>query len=887
MAAALALLVILPVLAADGQINKGTGSAESPRFNVSVFDSVNEIEAQAGGVGNATDTVDAGDATFFDITAFDPQDTKVLTTLYVSNDAAAFETVLVTYIKAGLGAGTVTADVKNVNSSESITLNLFVGDDDTERQGAFTVIKGGTTGGTIIAADHGDIIEVKSPDNSITKLTVDGEGPDVGSTGPADEATQTSTEITFTGTITDADAGMRSDAEPADENATADGDTDGLDTQEPVAGAGGNSLDILINVGTDEAGAGGADESDEATVGWTVVTDGFSFSFTQTGFDAGDTNWEIVATDRVGNTTTTDADDEDARDAFKVVIDNVKPTFRSAETGTGWDPAAGDDGASESSEAGIWLVFENDDIGALDDKIDSSSVQIGDFILSDGIVIDEVYVDSNNVYLNLTADLPGDAEPSVQMLAGVISDDAGNSNNTLSIDVDDKIAPTFTVTITGDTASRPIAKTELTVRVDSSEPLTSAPTIYFVDFEATPNVDDIVIKGETSDTMSAVTGSDTAWQESYEDGDMGVSASGLIGFIVLGTDENANDGVTDGGATAGVAPSTGDALDIEKMNSSGLLAELDAAPPEVTETLLPGANDETESTNPFIRLAFDDTDEYGVSGADSGGFKIDQDNDDEDKVTTDSHTTVTITAITLDGDDILGAVARIDDETFNVATAGLSLGAHELKYTAEDAVGNDKDFTYDFDVIDRSDYKVGMSPGWNLISLPGTPVDSDLDSVLPDSMKASRILSWVNGAFEVNERGSDGTWDASGGVTEMVAGSGYWIFTTAFEDIEALIPLPDPSNILPTVAVVGGWNLLGVIDLDQAGDGTGVGNPNTYMASIEFSVVYSYDTQGNSWYRLTNGGTCAAPDSPPALADCMSTGTGYWVWVNKAGTLVP
>ena len=179
------------------------------------------------------------------------------------------------------------------------------------------------------------------------------------------------------------------------------------------------------------------------------------------------------------------------------------------------------------------------------------------------------------------------------------------------------------------------------------------------------------------------------------------------------------------------------------------------------------------------------------------------------------------------------------------------------------------------EVWQSSEYEVSMSPGWNLISLPGTPIDSDLDSVLPDSMKASRVLQWVDGAFEVNERGSDGTWDSSGGVTELVAGSGYWIFTTAFEDIEALIPLPDPSNILPTVAVVGGWNLLGVIDLAQQDQGTSVGVPDVYLASIEALVVYSYNTQANSWTRLDN-----------AVTD-MEVGSGYWVWANKAGTLVP
>lgn len=875
MAAALALLVILPVLAADGQINKGT----DPRFNVAVFSDIAAIETQQGaGSGSATDTVDTGDLMWLLDADFDPEDTKVGTTIYVSNDATAFNTVLVSFFDTSVGAGTETADVKNLNSSESITLTLVDTADggSEERQGAFTVTEAGPTAGTVIAADHGDVIEVTSPTGTKTSLIVDGEGPEVASVTPADGATQTSTSIDFAAAITDADSGLRNDNEATPTlTGTADGDSDGITTNEPLAGTGGESTDVEVNIGIDEDGtfAGGTELSSEATVGWLVVTDGFSFSFSRSGFLAGDTFWEVDATDRVGNVTTTDADEDDAAvSAFKVTIDNQKPVFRSAITGTGWDPSAGDDGEEESDDAAIKIVFENESSSA-DDKIDSSTVQVTDFIMSDGIVVETVYVDGNNIYLILTEDLDADAEPDIQMLAGVIQDKAGNANGTLSTDVDDKIAPSFTVTITGDTASRPVAETELTVRVDSNEPLASAPAIYFVDFEASPTDDDIIIAGVLSDTPSAVTGSDTAWQQAYEDADMGVPASGLIGFIVLGTDENGNDGVTKGGATAGAAPLQGDALDLEKMNSEGLLAELDAAAPTVTETLLPGTGTETESTNPFIRLAFTEADEYSIGI--SGETNVDQDGDGEDKVKTDSHDDVTITSITLDGDDVSGAVARIDDETFNVATAVLSLGDHTLTYTAEDAVGNEETFDFDFEVIERSEYEVSMSPGWNLISLPGTPVDSDLDSVLPDSMKASRVLAWADGAFEVNERGSDGTWDASGGVTELVAGQGYWVFTTAFESIEALIPLPDPSSILPTVEVVGGWNLLGVVDLAQNDEGFDIGTPDEYLASIDALVVYSYDTQANAWTRLDNGATE------------MEVGSGYWVWANKAGTLVP
>ena len=82
-AAALALLVILPVLAADGQINKGT----DPRFNIAVFDDIDAIEAQVSDTGGTPSVVDATDLFWVDDAAFDPEDTKVGVTLYVSNDS--------------------------------------------------------------------------------------------------------------------------------------------------------------------------------------------------------------------------------------------------------------------------------------------------------------------------------------------------------------------------------------------------------------------------------------------------------------------------------------------------------------------------------------------------------------------------------------------------------------------------------------------------------------------------------------------------------------------------------------------------------------------------------------------------------------------------------
>ena len=270
-----------------------------------------------------------GDATWFDIGAWDPENTRVGNTLYVSNSTAAFETVHVTFIDSTLGGGAVTAEVENVNSGESISVSLVDTADagTTERQGVFQVIQGATTGGTVIAADHGDTIQVTSPNSTVINLTVDGNGPAFSSISPADGANQTSSTVTYGGTITDADSGLRDDDEGADENTSNDGDSDGITTNEPIAKAGGASIDIDIFTklpAVDTAGV--TDQSANATSGWTNPTDGFAFDFTQTGH-AGDEFWHIEATDRAGNTSRTDADTGTAgAQNFVVTVDDSKPS---------------------------------------------------------------------------------------------------------------------------------------------------------------------------------------------------------------------------------------------------------------------------------------------------------------------------------------------------------------------------------------------------------------------------------------------------------------------------------------------------------------------------------------------------------------------------------
>ena len=75
MAAAFSLLIILPVLAADGETNIGT----SPRLNAAVFGNITDIAPDG--------TIDANQAILIDVSTVDPEDTKVGCLLYTSDAA--------------------------------------------------------------------------------------------------------------------------------------------------------------------------------------------------------------------------------------------------------------------------------------------------------------------------------------------------------------------------------------------------------------------------------------------------------------------------------------------------------------------------------------------------------------------------------------------------------------------------------------------------------------------------------------------------------------------------------------------------------------------------------------------------------------------------------
>ena len=372
---------------------------------------------------------------------------------------------------------------------------------------------------------------------------------------------------------------------------------------------------------------------------------------------------------------------------------------------------------------------------------------------------------------------------------------------------------------------------------------------------------------QPGDRVSAVSGEDNSWERTYDTGDIG-SNDGLYALIVVGEDDNDNSGSTVGWdkARTDKVPTSSHGADLEDLEDGGLLVEIDTnkdtADPSFSlspETDVESA--ETESSSPFITIDFGaEKDEYDKP------FKG------------DSHSAVAITSITLNGNDVSDRVSSVSDRKYTVGLRDLAVGSYELKVTGADDIGNELSDSYKFDRIDRKPYKLGLIPGWNLVSLPGTPLDSSIGTVMGDSMEASIVLAYQEDAWltAVND---NGTW--RGTLTDIVGGYGYWVQTTAFESISALIPETDTSSVLPTARVIKGWNLLGVVDVLQKKTGSapsGGPDPDNYFGNFPWKVAYSFNTSDNRWDKSIP--TTGANEG-------IINGKGYWVWSTADGVLVP
>ncbi len=524
------------------------------------------------------------------------------------------------------------------------------------------------------------------------------------------------------------------------------------------------------------------------------------------------------------------------------------------------------------------------------------------------------------IYLKLASELASDETPVIQLLGGVFKDIAGNNNVTDSIeDAEDNIAPGISITVTSSTSTgsgRPATDDEgsFTVRVTSDEETDEFPDLYFATITGTLNDD-----GAAADLMVDEVGSfslsekeTNVWEAKVKASALPGTGDGIRAVIVTAEDTEGNSGNSPGWK-GGAAPVADDELTFKKLDAGGFLVEVDSSFPDVEDAVevLPArgsATDETESVNPYVRFRFAEGGEFGISvnddkgttaenapqvGDDGYDANYDPTADDEtvvatkvdigggDTANTDSHAEVEITSLTLNGGENIAADAvRVKAGEYVLALTGLEIGEYEIVYTVSDDVGNEEeDVEFTFEVKKRAPYTVTLQPGWNLVSIPGDPFNPAVGEVIGSDLRADTVLGYQGGEWVTAVKNEDGRWQ--GTLTDIQGGYGYWVRTTAVESISTVIPPNLPTSVLPTVPVIAGWNLLGVVDAEQkpsSGDNAGMQDADDYFTSLPaWRVAYSFQTQQNQWMKLLPG----ADDND------VANGKGYWVWSSRPGTLVP
>jgi hypothetical protein len=566
-------------------------------------------------------------------------------------------------------------------------------------------------------------------------------------------------------------------------------------------------------------------------------------------------DFQVRAADLAGNYGYSDADSSKGNlessgrhgnQPHTIKIDQIIPNILTSETGISWDTSITTPAEKANVRDSIVVRF--------DGKVKESSVSASDFqvVLSGAggtFVPASVVVQGKNVYLDLDSTIPSNNKPTVK-IQGTVQDLAGNSTDSGSAVAADKLAPVITVVRsagsgigTGTEAADSLTADKMTVTITSDEDLQAAPTVTVTDLNA--NLTAVSTAGNVNNATQAVAQGGNVWSLVVS---KGTSAAGIRGVSVAASD------------TASNAQTSGD---ITSPYTKSYTLDLVVSTPTST----PANAGTTTQSNPFL------TTDYSAGSEASS---------------------VTITSATLDTVDVTSSViASADSKTFffQPATA-LTNASHTYVVNAKDAAGNTLKTTTKFTKSDRTDFVVELFAGWNSVSFPSNPLDTDVNTVLSNSgvkqvvaydattpSQPWRIASKVDTA--------DYTSQTTPGLSSITAGPGYWVETSNFEDQKVSLEGPtgpgDARPGLTTIATGNGWNLVGVVDQSRSQTQSGnkgatltrpnaAGTDGNVLAGAYFNTVnngraYTFDTV-TSKFREQIG------------TDTVTIGSGIWVFIS-------
>ena len=568
------------------------------------------------------------------------------------------------------------------------------------------------------------------------------------------------------------------------------------------------------------------------------------------------------------------ADNEERCDPNVIRVDGVAPELVAAETGVFYDP-------DEPSDEGTGSLTSI--VARFDEALDCDSVEANDFEVG-GAAPNAVTCVGSNVYLSVD-ELESNDTPTVSVGEESLSDRAGNliggDDDDREVESTDDIPAALDVTITGTgEGDRPVTDGSITITVTSDERLRGRPTVS-IELVGT----DYALGTDMGGTASP-TGSTNEWSITKT-----ISGAGLYNVYVT-----AEDRVSSGESKAGVNTFDEDTID----DGKALLFEVDkdVSAPE----FLPEDEGTTDNAGIFIRANFSNEDsEYGLlaevdicredAGSGTGSPDVDGDcatgytkgttmvatttaGEAATETDFDTHSMLTLVEATFNDDDVTDDVITRDSVLFVYRPGNLSNGEHTFEIEVEDNAGNEATFSTTFEKIDKAAYELSLNPGPNLVSFPANPENGDINAVFggEGNEDITSVLTYENatGLWMTANKGADGTF--TGDLTTINGMSGYWVVADGVVDVFAL--LEGSGNFIqppPHIVVSEGWNLVGVVDASQREAGTPISG---YFDNIEAEVVYGYDSLNAALVRQTDESD-------------VTTGSGYWVYANEAGIIIP
>ena len=746
-----------------------------------------------------------------------------------------------------------------------------------------------------------DVVTLSHPDSTDT-TPVETTSPVFSSFAPAHNTSRRDDRPEVSAQITDGDSGLDKDGKKITVifRITEDGSSKTI-MKDPQADGDVNGVSGGFEVRQRIPGAEAPD--DDATIEWWVKAED----------NAGNVGYSDQQASKDGQDDTCEADESTTAtpDAligakcqpFKILIDSTKPTLVRAQTGRHWDTSL-DTGDSDDkteyrvskAEATSILVvfnehlddatvaasdFEVDGNAPIDAEVHNVKVRDDEFAMkadpddSTKMIEDEKTGDGNSDikgadvqdegedkgYVFLTVEeMAPTAKPKVE-LTGDVSDVAGNRQNAGKVnEADDRVAPTLTVTLTeGD---RPVTKDKVNLTITSNENIGSPSVSYHM---VKSSDDDAMVDATARAASSVVFKSATEYTATISP-----SANGLYTVYVTALDSS--------GGNTGTKGDNSGSIDVVG-DTSAILFERDKniSAPDVDPDK-DGVQDEfsIDDPNAFLRIDFSgEGNEYDATT--KNGDRIGDD--------LDTHGMVTIVSAMLGDMDIKDRLQGNEgSNVFLFHASGLDLGEHELSVTAMDEAGNKNAsaFKATITITERKPYTLKLNPGWNLASIPGEPMDSDINAVMADH-PATQVLTYdpsVPGSWLTALRGADGSF--SGTLTDITATRAYWIETPTFQALKVDIPKQAVGvAVLPSINLVQGWNLVPILDVDgdfKLDDSAGYnyfsgGSLQGSQTVGIISSIYTFNTITNSWVSVSSSD--------------VEVGKGYWVYSLRVGVLTP